>query len=112
MDLLRWFRFLWAVGIGWDRATRVEARDFCSWLQVSDKPVRPHWRRAGEDGQQPSSSTQDVRGARAGESNPVTGKPAPGVKYATATVAHCETVLRSFYDFHLEALAVEPIRLR
>ena len=44
MDLLRWFRFLWAVGIGWDRATRVEARDFCSWLQVSDKPVRPHWR--------------------------------------------------------------------
>jgi len=23
MDLLRWFRFLWAVGVRWDRATRV-----------------------------------------------------------------------------------------
>ena len=29
MDLLRWFRFVWAVGVGWDEATRVEARDFC-----------------------------------------------------------------------------------
>jgi hypothetical protein len=26
MDLLRWFRFLWAIGVEWDRATRVEAR--------------------------------------------------------------------------------------
>jgi hypothetical protein len=33
MDLLRWFRFLWAVGVGWEQATRVEARDFCRWLQ-------------------------------------------------------------------------------
>ena len=37
MDLLRWFRFLWAVRVGWDEATRVEARDFCRWLQVADK---------------------------------------------------------------------------
>ena len=28
MDLLRWSRFLWAVGVPWDRATRAEARDF------------------------------------------------------------------------------------
>jgi site-specific recombinase XerD len=35
MDLLRWFRFLWSVGVGWDRATRVEARDFCRWLAVA-----------------------------------------------------------------------------
>lgn len=104
MDLLRWFRFLWAVQVGWDRATRVEARDFCSWIQISDKPVRPHWRRAGEDvQQQPSPPTRDAGGARAAASNPVTGKAAPGLKYATATVAHAETVLRSFYDFHLEA---------
>jgi site-specific recombinase XerC len=33
----------------------------------------------------------------------VTGKPAPGARYASRTVAHCETVLRSFYEFHLEA---------
>ena len=31
------------------------------------------------------------------------GGPAPGARYAAATVAHCETVLRCFYDFHLEA---------
>ena len=27
MDLLRWFRFLWAVEVPWDQATRAEARD-------------------------------------------------------------------------------------
>ena len=47
MDLLRWFRFLRAVGVVWDQATRVEARDFCCWLQIADKPLRPHWRRTG-----------------------------------------------------------------
>lgn len=47
MDLLRWFRFLWAVGIVWDRASRVEARDFSRWLQVAGKPSRPHWRVRG-----------------------------------------------------------------
>ena len=101
MDLLRWFRFLWAVQIGWDQATRVEARDFCSWLQISDKPVRPHWRRVGGDAPTPPAGGGGR--AQAGVPNPVTGKAAPGVKYAAATVAHCETVLRSFYDFHLEA---------
>jgi len=33
----------------------------------------------------------------------VTGKASPGPGYAVATVAHCETVCRSFYDYHLEA---------
>ncbi|XVQ09355.1 hypothetical protein ACQP1W_43625 [Spirillospora sp. CA-255316] len=28
MALLRWFRFLWSVGVPWGGATRVEARDF------------------------------------------------------------------------------------
>ena len=40
MDLLRWFRFGWAIEVGWDQATRVEARDFCRWLAVRDKPTR------------------------------------------------------------------------
>src|SRR5450759_4458873 len=39
MDLLRWFRFLWALQIAWDRATRAEARDFSRWLQVAGKPA-------------------------------------------------------------------------
>lgn len=34
MDLLRWFRFLWAVEVPWDRASRIDARDFSRWLQI------------------------------------------------------------------------------
>ena len=86
LDLLRWFRFLWAVEIGWDRATRVEARDFCRWLQIAGKPTRPHWRRRDEP----------VGGARSGGGLRV--RP-----YAASVRAHSETVLRSFYDFHLDA---------
>jgi hypothetical protein len=83
VDLLRWFRFLWAAGVAWDRATRAEARDFCRWLAVAGKPVRPHWRkrRLGPD---------------------VPGPPS-GQAYAPSVRAHCETVLRGFYDFHVEA---------
>ena len=33
----------------------------------------------------------------------IAGKPGTGGGYAAATAAHCETVLRHFYDFHLEA---------
>jgi len=106
MDLLRWFRFLWAVDVGWDRATQVEARDFCCWIQGSDKAVRPHWRRVGQD---PASAVPTTaRSAPAGVRRPgvpnvVTGKPTPGLKYASSTVAHCDAVLRSFDAFHLEA---------
>ncbi|MGH9089130.1 MAG: tyrosine-type recombinase/integrase [Acidimicrobiales bacterium] len=96
MDLLRWHRFLWSVEIPWNQATRVEARDFCLWLQVADKPRRPHWRRLGTV---PASASSQ----QAPAPNAVTGKSAPTVRYAPSTVAHAESVLRSFYDFHLEA---------
>ena len=33
----------------------------------------------------------------------IAGKPGTDGGYAAATAAHCETVLRHFYDFHLEA---------
>lgn len=97
MDLLRWFRFLWALGVGWEQATRVEARDFVRWLQVTHKPTRPHWRLP--DG----GATREGAGPAAGSVNPVTGKRSRGSRYEAATVAHCESVLRGFYDFHLEA---------
>ena len=72
LDLLRWFRFLWAAGVGWERATRAEARDFCRWMIVAGKPSR--------------------------------GRPGgSGEPYSAAVRAHAETVLRGFYDFHLEA---------
>lgn len=70
MDLLRWFRFLWAVDVAWDRATRSEARDFCRWLAVTNGP----------------------RG-----SGPRRRVVAP---YSVAVRTHSETVLRCFYDFH------------
>ena len=37
MDVLRWFRFLWAVGVCWDQATSVEGRDFCCWIGLANK---------------------------------------------------------------------------
>jgi integrase len=98
MALLRWWRFLRAVGVGWDQATRAEARDFCSWIQLAGKPARPHWRYPG--GGAPGTVTARTA---AGTPNPVTGKPSPGRGYATATAMHCESVLRGFYDFHLQA---------
>ncbi|MEU7598859.1 hypothetical protein AB0B79_38525, partial [Streptomyces sp. NPDC039022] len=44
-DLLRWWRFLWALDIEWDRAVREDAREFMLWIQSADKPVRVYWRR-------------------------------------------------------------------
>jgi site-specific recombinase XerD len=81
MDLLRWFRFLQAAGVRWDRATRAEARDFSRWLQVAGKQARPHW-----------------RGGDAGG-----GAAVPAGAYAPSVRAHSETVLRAFYDFHMDA---------
>jgi integrase len=84
MDLLRWFRFGWAIDVAWDHATRIEARDFCRWLAVREKPTRT-----------PAGGRSVSRSP-----NPVTGKPGPGRRYAVTTRAHSETVLRVFYDFH------------
>ncbi|GAA4986234.1 site-specific recombinase XerD [Nonomuraea thailandensis] len=83
-DLLRWWRFLAAIGVAWDKAVQVDARDFARWMQIADKPSRGR------------------RRSTPGRVNPVTGKPAPGRKFAPSTRAHAETVLRAFYDFHLE----------
>jgi site-specific recombinase XerD len=84
MDLLRWSRFLWAVQVPWDRASPVEGRDFSLWMRMAAKQG------CGV-------------GGVAGAVNEVTGKSAPGSGYAASTVNHCETVLRTFYDFHREA---------
>ena len=81
LDLLRWFRFLWAIEVAWNRATRVEARDFCRWMLLAGKPSRPHWRRPHE----------------------VPDRPSAVLAYAPSVRAHAETVLRGFYGFHLEA---------
>ena len=78
MDLLRWFRFLWAIGVAWDRATRVEARDFC-----------------------PVDALPASRRARTGAGERRTRWLDSGRAYSASVRAHSETVLRGFYDFHL-----------
>jgi integrase len=79
LALLRWFRFAWAIDVPWSQATRVEARDFCRWLQLASKPRRPTAAKA------------------------LPGKRPPSARFASSTVAHCETVCRSFYAYHLDA---------
>jgi hypothetical protein len=39
-------RFLWAIEVPWDQATRVEARDFSRWVQIGGKPASARWTRA------------------------------------------------------------------
>jgi integrase len=87
LALLRWFRFLWAIGVVWDRAGRVEARDFMLWLEAAQKPER---RRA-------------VGAAAPGSVNPLTRKPYPGVQYAVRTRRHNRAVVRAFYEYCREA---------
>ena len=55
LALLRWFRFTWAVEVPWSQATRVEARDFCRWLQLAGKPRRPAAARAVPGKRPPSA---------------------------------------------------------
>jgi len=82
MDLLRWFRFLAAVGVGWNQATRIEARDFCRWMQVSGKPPRSRLAAPG---------------------GPTAAGGAGSSAYAPSVRAHAETVLRAFYALHADA---------
>ena len=89
LDLLRWWRFLHAVGVRWDQATRIDARDFSCWIQSAPKPRRGS---ALENGAQATDLS-------AAQPNQVTGKPAQSLGYAARTIAHSETVLRTFYDF-------------
>lgn len=84
MDLLRWFRFLWAAEVAWDRATQTEARDFSRWLLVAGKPVRVHWRKQDQEAASADATTT-------------------GPAYSPSVRAHSETVLRGFYDLHREA---------
>ena len=86
-SLHRWWRFLLAVGVEWDKATSAEARDFVLWLMQADKTRR---------------YPRTASAATAGRVNPVTRKPYPGDRYQPRTVRHSNAVLRSFYDFWIE----------
>ena len=81
LDLLRWFRFLWAVEVPWPGDGEQGTRDFARWMQVTGMPPRPHWRHPHE-----RATTSSKK-----EYTPSVRKPAS------------ETVLRGFYDFHRDA---------
>ena len=86
-DLLRWFRFLAAVDVRWDRASRGEVRDFVLWLRSCHNSARDRHR---EGGPVPGSV------------NPRTGKQYLREGYAPATINHAVSVVSAFYDFHLQ----------
>src|SRR3546814_13887904 len=93
MDLLRWWRFLHAVDVAWDRADRVDARDFSCWIQLTAKARQGSVVPASDEAAAPAAASP----------NPVTGKPALGAGYSPAPVAQRDKVLRSFYDYLRDA---------
>jgi integrase/recombinase XerD len=92
--LLRWWRWLLAVGVEWDRASPAEVRDLVLWLRQASKP-----RRAG----------RTVSAATAGRVNPVTRKPHLGDAYEPRTIRHSNAVVRSFYEFWIEGAGGGPL---
>ncbi|MFH9425486.1 tyrosine-type recombinase/integrase [Streptomyces sp. NPDC017529] len=85
-DLLRWFRVLWTVDVGWEQATEAEAAAMVGWLRSARNPQR-HRRREG--------------GFPPGSVNPTTGKRVLAAGYAPATIAHSLSAVHGFYAFHL-----------
>jgi integrase len=85
--LLRWWRWLRAVGIEWDQASPAEARDLVLWLQQTTKPRR---------------SPRTASAATAGTINPTTRKQYLDDQYKPRTVRHQNAVVRSFYEFWIE----------
>jgi integrase len=85
--LHRWWRFLIAVGVAWDRATSLEVRDFVLWLRQARKAGAPARTRSA---------------ARAGTVNPITRKQYLDDRYKVATVRHSNAVVRTFYEFWME----------
>jgi integrase len=83
--LLRWFRLLWVLEVGWERATEAEVVVLVGWLRSA---VNPQRRR---------SSSQS---APAGSVNARTGRPMLAAGYAPSTINHALSVVSGFYQFH------------
>ena len=98
-DLLRWWRWLKAVGVEWDRATSTEVKDFVLWLKSTTK-----WRR--------HARTRSA--ATVGTVNPLTRKQYLDDNYRARTIRHCNAVLRDFYAYWLDAgegPLLNPVRI-
>jgi integrase/recombinase XerC len=98
LSLLRFLRFLWAVGVSWEQATSLEARDFVLWARQAEKFVG-------------NRNVPQRRGSR----NLVTGKRHLGMRYSPSTINHTTTVCKEFYAFQLrmgDGPIVNPFELR
>lgn len=87
-DLLRWWRWLAAIGVEWDRAQRTDVRDLVLFLRTVGNPQR---KRRRPDAPKPGSI------------NSRTGKAYLREGYAPRTINHQLAVLATFYDFHCHA---------
>ncbi|MFI6984221.1 tyrosine-type recombinase/integrase [Embleya sp. NPDC050154] len=97
--LLRWWRWLRAVGVEWNRATPAEARDLVLWLKQAAKYRRARRTKSAET---------------AGTINPVTRKPHLNDRYQANTIRHSNAVVRSFYEFWIESgegPLINPVQL-
>jgi len=91
--LLRWFRFCHDRLISWDRAERIDVREFVEHLRETPNPQRLRRRLAAP---------------APGSLNPRTGKPVLGRNYTSRTINHQLSVLFGFYD-HVCSLGVGPL---
>ncbi len=97
-DLHRWWRFLLAIDVAWDKATSDEVRDFVLWMGQAEKRRR---------------SPRTTSAATAGQVNAVTRKQNLGDRYSARTIRHSNAVLRCFYEFVIDAgdgPLVNPVR--
>ncbi|WP_348772202.1 site-specific integrase [Streptomyces sp. RPA4-5] len=83
--MLRWFRLLWLLGTGWDRATESEVAVLTGWLRSAANPQRQRHR-----ADTPVAGAVNLR----------TGKASLGAGYAPRTINHALTVISGFYEFH------------
>ncbi|MFI6395318.1 hypothetical protein [Nonomuraea sp. NPDC050540] len=96
--LLRWW-WLQAVAMDWNQATPAEARDLVLWLKQAAKLRR---------------AKRTKSAATASTVNPFTQKMHLSDQYAPNTIRHSNAVVRSFYEFWIEAgqgPLVNPVQL-
>jgi integrase/recombinase XerD len=92
--LLRWWRWLRAVGVEWDKATPAEVRDLVLWLRQAAKP---------------RLAARTASAVTASRVNPVTRKRHLGNGYEPRTIRHSNAVVRSFYEFWIEDVGAGPL---
>jgi integrase/recombinase XerD len=98
-DLLRWWRWLIAVGVQWDRATSTDVKDYVLWMRSATKPRR---------------YKRTLSAATAGTINPLTHKRYLDDHYRARTIRHSNAVLRDFYAYWIsagEGPLLNPVRI-